>query len=281
MGRGRTGNPLKPKNAKGMYKDSWYRGADRARLRLEYNNDREAYFQAYRHSPETLVYLDDRLLTEGMKLFAHWESKLPRQARRAARAPYVRDGYGALEDLLSALAIGGRPSRNYLFVAIDFEGADDKWGIKELGFASFESIQIFDDNQEGLLIDTESYALGKRRRRKFMFGNTIKLTEEMMPKVICELFNSCHDNYSGGVVLVGHGVGSDLKIMEDHGVMLESLPAVVGMVDTGAIRELVERPLPIPPAHLRVRDYDDDWQQHIDGEDLCMDFILDLTDAGA
>ncbi|KAK3715589.1 hypothetical protein LTR37_007077 [Vermiconidia calcicola] len=327
------------------YRQGWYRGPEWRRIWAEYNNDQDAYLNAYRARPEDLDYSREVFLTSGMKCFTAWQARLIGQVRRE---PYWNNGQKALQDLTSALRVGQPPLKDYVFIAIDFEGTAGPREVTELGVSSFDTKQMFDDAHQTvqrMSIHDEHSRLARRRSRKFMFGNTIRITPDMLPEVLRDIFAVYHDKCPDGVILVGHGLwDTEIREMDRYGVAIESLSGVVGTIDTAyhhklcpdgrggrlgdllsayhvpcrpgslhcagndahytlrlmlasmlrklngtppcsysrveAVQELIARPLPIPPACLRVKCAEDDWQQHID-DDLVIDPSLDLANEGA
>ncbi|KAK3718718.1 hypothetical protein LTR37_004937 [Vermiconidia calcicola] len=330
------------------YRQGWYRGPEWRRIRAEYNNDQDAYLNAYRARPEDLDYSRDIFLTSGMKCFTAWQARLTGQLRRES---YWNNGQKALQALTSALRAGQPPSKDYVFVAINFEGTAGPREVTELGVSSFDTKQMFDDAHQTvqrLSIHDEHFRLARRRSRKFMFGNTTRITPDMLPEVLRGIFAFYQDKCPDGVIIVGHGLwDTEIREMDRYGVTIESLPAVVGTIDTAyhyqlcsderggpcgrlsdllsayhipcrpeslhcagndahytlrlvlalmlkklvgmpacaysrveAVQELIARPLPIPPAYLRVRYEEDDWQQYLD-DNLGIDPSLDLANEGA
>ncbi|KAK5173005.1 uncharacterized protein LTR77_003127 [Saxophila tyrrhenica] len=206
-------------SASHTYKRAWYgsRGWREARrVRAEFSNDREAYWNAYRPSAKEL----DVILSESMKAF------------RVLRASLIQQ---ALETLLSALASGDCPPENYKFVAIDFEGTMGDGGVKEVGLAAFDPKHLFErrsPSATNLAVEGQHYAFSRNRSRGFLFGETVRTTTNALPRVVQEYFDSHLNDDSGGVILVGHSLGADTLQMDNYGVPVESLPAIVGTVDT-------------------------------------------------
>ncbi|KAK3055350.1 hypothetical protein LTR09_003903 [Extremus antarcticus] len=140
---------------------------------------------------------------------------------------YSHPGKQCLEDLALALRTGQGPSRDYVFVSIDFEGGIGA-EVKELGVSSFETKQIF-HNAGRLDIYNEHFSLS-RGSRKSDFSTSTKITTDTLPQVLRDLFESQQN-----IVLIGHGLWSrEIQLMDEYGVELESLSNVVGTIDAAS-----------------------------------------------
>ncbi|KAK5171512.1 uncharacterized protein LTR77_004657 [Saxophila tyrrhenica] len=190
------------------YRGSWFLGPDKARLRAECNNDQAAYLKAFRARTEDVQHTHD--------------------------TPYQCVGQEYLDDLVLALKTGQRPSKNSLIVAIDFEGPTGS--TKELGLSSFSTTQLFDTHNQAaprLNIRDENFSIACGYGRGFAFGTTTRITLEILPRVLRNAFASYHDSCPDGIILVGHGLWSaEVGVLDTLGVPIESLPAVVGTIDT-------------------------------------------------
>ncbi len=156
-----------------------------------------------------------------MKCFAKWQASMTRASRWEL---YSHPGKQCLEDLALALRTGQGPSRDYVFVSIDFEGGIGA-EVKELGVSSFETKQIF-HNAGRLDIYNEHFSLS-RGSRKSDFSTSTKITTDTLPQVLRDLFESQQN-----IVLIGHGLWSrEIQLMDEYGVELESLSNVVGKFD--------------------------------------------------
>jgi len=217
------------------YCDRWYRPAprERRRLRRMYKNDHDSFLLAYyRRRPEGVDYSSDMLLTSGMALFTAVQAKLSQQARQAT---YAHNGRICLDDLLSALRGGERPSKNYVLVAIDFEGGTEK--ITEIGISSTNTKEIFDEDTLRLSIHDEHYATAKRGSSGgFLFGETTRIATHMLATVLRELLAFDHKECLDGIILVGHGLwAAEIHQLDKYGVSIESFPSIVGTLDTSRL----------------------------------------------
>ncbi|TKA53267.1 hypothetical protein B0A55_13171, partial [Friedmanniomyces simplex] len=129
---------------------------------------------------------------------------------------------------------------DFVFVSIDIEGGMDQWGIKEFGVAKLDTRDVVVNmaSTSADLIHGHNYALAKGHRRAFVFGDTTRVDSSHLAATIKDV---CHIPDRKGlygneterrIVLVGHAIHNELMTMEAHGVKLDDIPAVVGILDT-------------------------------------------------
>lgn len=120
---------------------------------------------------------------------------------------------------------------NLIFVSLDFEGLKDNTGIAEMGIAKVSSHQILSPGNKADIV-CFNYALAKHRHRKFLFGDSTRLSPELIERTIVGFFDDLiHDDPQCNIVLVSHGIRNEIRIMDDLGVSIEALP-VTGIIDT-------------------------------------------------
>lgn len=219
-----------PQSHYGTYKNVWYgRGGKEAgdRVRTEFNNNLKAYLAAYPDEHGAAV----AGLTSCMALFTRWQVQMLREARRR---PYSRVGSEALCDLRTALG-GGHPERNWVFVALDFEGYyGDHEAVSQLGVSVFDSRQLLQSVEQYDIHSQNFTYTGGKRDRAFIFGEPARVPVHRIPGLLREIFDT-HANLSGGVVLVGHSLHMEIHQMDKFGISIESVPSIVGMIDTSIL----------------------------------------------
>jgi hypothetical protein len=194
------------------WRQKWYYLPDdeRAQLRQRYNNDKDAYFAAFRLDDTDL----DTILELGMAFFTKLESRLLRNLQRDR---YRRRADLACSDLVQKMADRSH-APDLIFVAMDFEGdvAKNK-GVTELGLAKFE-VGNAQRGIQGTNISTSCH----RGRRDYLFGNHMRIDIAQLPAMIVSELSEKQ------IVLVGHSIGSELVTMRHLGVPIEDLPNVIG-----------------------------------------------------
>lgn len=166
----------------------------------------------------------------GMQAFVKMERKLRWRMRLGS---YEHAGAQAMKSLGAALSgdksITGQA--NVVFVSLDFEGdpLQPKRGMIELGIAKLGSHQLFSESDLG--ITSFNFALKTRRHRKFLFGNSTRLSLELLGRTIVEFFSELnHEDPQREIIFVSHGTTNEIRILDDIGVSLEALP-ITGIVD--------------------------------------------------
>lgn len=217
------------------YREKWYFPYSRAKkLRKRYNQDREAYYAAYR------------------------ESHTDRDAGRAVREHTRKTGAACIEAFLSRItqtpqmlsstgsATGAQPS-DILFVVIDFEGRlgnQRARGIREVGFATLDTRDVVAGSLSSRVPDavsTSNFARGtytqlQTTNKKFLFGETQSITSSELRQVVVDNL-SIRDTADSGagfrkVVMVAHGLHSEMKVLRYLEICVEEMDHVIGMVDT-------------------------------------------------
>jgi hypothetical protein len=197
----------------------------RKQLRDAFGNYREKYYRSYQPADEDVCFLQEA----GMQYFVKQERKLLSQIRVE---PYLAAGKVAMESFGAALT--GEHAMEHTkitFVSIDFEGTVVHKGITEFGLAMI-NLGHAPSSHEHRHINSVNYKVKNRGKPKFMFGNTIRISPEILPRTIIENFSELdNDDAQRKVILIGHGLHNGLRILDDLGVSLEDLP-VTGIVDT-------------------------------------------------
>jgi hypothetical protein len=165
----------------------------------------------------------------GMQAFVKMERKL---LSWMLLKSYCDTGAQAIKSLGTAMA-GNKPVTEYssiVFLSLDFEGNRHRSKISEIGMAKLDSRQLLSANGSG--ITSLNFALAKHRNRKFMFGNTTRLYPQIMGKTLVELFRELnHEDSQREIILVSHGTTSEIRVLDEIGVPLETLP-VTGIINT-------------------------------------------------
>ena len=164
-----------------------------------------------------------------MEVFVRMERKLQWSMRLR---PYHHKGAQAIKSVGAAI-IGDKSAEasNLMFVSLDFEGMISKWGITEIGIAKIPSHQILLPEQD-TGITCFNFALAKHKNRKFLFGNTTRLSSEIVEKTIVDFFSDLiRQDHQHEIILVSHGIHNEIRIMDDLGISLEALP-ITGLIDT-------------------------------------------------
>lgn len=166
-----------------------------------------------------------------MEAFVRMERRL---VARMRVEPYRCAGSEVIKSLgaaLSGCALQEHP--NVVFMALDFEGMGAKSGIgiSEIGIAKLQSCQIWPMRGDKR-IACFNYVLKKHKNRKFMFGNTTRLSPELMKSTVIENLNGVYlEDPDREIILVGHNIFSEIRTMDDLGISLEALP-VTAIIDT-------------------------------------------------
>ncbi|KAI5357500.1 Putative ribonuclease H-like superfamily [Septoria linicola] len=148
--------------------------------------------------------------------------------------PYQQAGDISLQEF--AAAFGSNPSSpdtDIVLLAMDFEGTTIHKGINEVGLASISSAAAR-SYSSSLPTRASNFALKNHRRRKFMHGNTTRITNEMLPGTILSEVSSLAHDPSGRpikIILVAHGIMNEVRNLDSLGLYIEDLP-IAGVVDT-------------------------------------------------
>lgn len=137
-----------------------------------------------------------------------------------------------------------------LFVAIDFEGKEQQSGISQIGVSTLDSRDLPSASSLGQsLIKSQLYCvskpakfrrLDKKTKTIFTFGEVSWITKEEIVDTLVTIFEEC-STYSiledvlrrpRNVVLVGHGLGQELRNMEMLGFRPELHARIIAHVDT-------------------------------------------------
>lgn len=234
-----------PKGVWGSYqswRQDWFTGPQSDQLREKYRHDIYAYLNAWQPSEEDRRSTEEYLLCEGMEYFKKLEERMLRQARER---PHRLRGQAALTRLMTALTDTGSRQRptddtDFVFVAIDFEGTTQQdRRINEFGAAKLDTRFLFPDDAEPLCIETSHFAFAKHRTRKFRFGETLRTDQTQLRKTVLDTLNITDNEHSGPgnysmrkILLVGHGISSEISFLDKLGLPIEAFPQITGIVDT-------------------------------------------------
>ncbi|KAK3641883.1 hypothetical protein LTR56_000041 [Elasticomyces elasticus] len=219
------------------WRQLWYRGRDKEYLWWKWNNNREAFFASYGQREETIT----RNIERGMELFTKL-SKIDMRAWEISQARAERHqaaGLAASNAFINALSTGIMTAdADFVFLAIDFEG-DLSNGVNEFGFAKLDTRDIIGNASTSAanVISGHNYAFSKDRVHGFMFGDTTRVVEALPAAIIKDALHipqsSSYPDIDGRkIVLVGHAIHNELRIMEGHGINIDDLPTVIGTLDT-------------------------------------------------
>ena len=137
-----------------------------------------------------------------------------------------------------------------LFVAIDFEGTENKHGISQIGVSTLDSRDLPRASSLGQsLIKSRLYCVSKRSkfrrldkktREIFTFGEVIWITKQEIVDTLVTIFENCntYSSFKDGmrrprnVILVGHALDNELRQMEMLGFQPELHAKIIAHVDT-------------------------------------------------
>jgi hypothetical protein len=208
-----------------LWKRRWYGLSPilRQQLRVAFGNDRKTYYRSYEARDQDIRYFQEL----GMQNFLKIERKLLWQMRTD---PYIRAGRTAIESFGAAFT-GENPvdQAHYTFALIDFEGIVPQ-DIAEFGLVTLDAADVLSSRGRPNICCV-NYKVKTRGKPKFMFGNTIRIWPESLSRTIIEIFSEFNkDDMQRKIILIGHGIHNELRILDDLGVFLEDLP-VTGVVD--------------------------------------------------
>jgi hypothetical protein len=139
---------------------------------------------------------------------------------------------GALDSELTDLPV---------LISMDVEGRNwDGQGIRELGIATLDLREFCQEKYCRPIIHSTNYILScSVSRRKFLFNSSQRIDGSDMAKArdVISSNLSIPDPLTKGatyrrVILVGHGVATETRSLEELGLPLDGFPTVVGIVDT-------------------------------------------------
>ncbi|KAK5691623.1 hypothetical protein LTR97_011617 [Elasticomyces elasticus] len=221
------------------WRQLWFDGPEKEYLWRKYNDNRKVYFAAYYKDNDTILSNIER----GMETFVRWEKKLlnidlETQARKERR---LSAGRVAMKAFVEALATNTMTvEADFVILSIDFEG-DIKYGVKEFGFAKLDTRDVIGNalTPSPEMITGHNYALSDERMHGFMFGKTSKTDEVELATVIRDVLhvpdeqsNEYSTSTERRLVLVGHALQNELRILDGNGVDVANLHTVLGTMDT-------------------------------------------------
>ena len=140
---------------------------------------------------------------------------------------------GALDSELTDLPV---------LISMDVEGNNwDRQRMRELGFATLDLQEFCQKKYCRPIIQSTNYILSSSAsRRKFLFNSSSQRIDGSDMAKLRDLISSnlsIPDPLTKGatyrrVILVGHGVATETRCLEELGLPLDAFPTVVGIVDT-------------------------------------------------
>jgi len=224
------------------YKQLWHHGSIKKRIWTLYKNDKAEYIAACRGVKPDFSSEQEY----GMKVFRscerrimnqHWDSAgqaaLLRSVDMLKNRTLLSSKDGALDSELVDLPV---------LICMDVEGNNwDSQGIRELGIATLDLREFCLEKYCRPIIHSNNYILSSSAsRRKFLFNSSSqRIDGSDMTKVrdVISSNLSIPDPLTKGatyrrIILVGHGVATETRCLEELGLPLDTFPAVVGVVDT-------------------------------------------------
>lgn len=215
-------------------------------MREKYGSDKKgfrAFLAAFDREDETII----RFQEQGMQAFARL---VARESRFARKEPYRLKGLAALDAFASALATGTcgvQEASDVVFIAIDFEGAvDRKCGLHAFGVAKLDASHFLARAKSDSCdptIECLNYRVANINTG-CLHGQSIRIDPSQLPNIISDVISK-HETGIGWVhveerkctperkvILVGHGLHSEIATLDELGLPLEQLSNVVGTVDT-------------------------------------------------
>lgn len=227
-----------------QYRNLWFRGPMRKRLRALYKKSHAAYIAAYQPAKPDFCSEQEY----GMKVFRtcvrtimnnHWgmagqaallKSVNTLKTRSSTSDPSKVDGTLDLD--FTELPV---------LISMDVEGqASDPSHPSELGIATLDLRELCGQKAGWPVIHSTNYILSRHpSRRKFLFDSSQRIDGQDTAKLRDVISNhlSIPDPLTQEatyrpVILVGHGVAQEILCLEELSLPLDALPTVVGTVDT-------------------------------------------------
>jgi len=226
------------------WKQLWHHGSIRKRIWALSKNDKAEYIAAYRGVKPDFFSEQEY----GMKVFRtcernimnrHWDSvgqaallkSVDMLKTRPAALLSSKDG--ALDSELTDLPV---------LISMDVEGNNwDRRGMKELGIATIDLRELCQEKYCRPIIHSTNYILNSNAsRRKLLFNSSSQRIDGSDTAKVRDVISSnlsIPDPLTRGatyrrVILVGHGVATETRCLEELGLPLDAFPTVVGIVDT-------------------------------------------------
>ena len=180
-------------------------------------------------------------------------------------------GLGHLERFLG-LRLDNAFSRDAVFISLDLEVASDRQRlhsstdrplVRQLGFAHLDIRGLYPliaSTNLGSLTSVHMYQLdvpprskraSRREERPCIFTRTQQIRPEQVPSILMQNLriqdNSATSNQLRPIILIGHSVREDLKILRFLGIDIPSIAPIAAVLDTHTLSRFV-----LPPHHPHV-----------------------------
>jgi hypothetical protein len=228
------------------YKQLWHHGSIKTRIWALYKNDKAEYIAAYRPKVKPDFFSEQEY---GMKVFQTCERRIMNQHWDSAGQAALLKSIDMLKTrpttLLSSkdCVLDSDLTDLPVLISIDVEGNnwDRRQGMRELGIATLDLRESCQGKYCRPIIYSTNYILNSSAsRRKFLFNSSSQRiagsdTAKVRDVISSNLF--IPDPLTKGatyrrVILIGHGVATETRSLEELGLPLDAFPTVVGIVDT-------------------------------------------------
>jgi hypothetical protein len=226
------------------YKQLWHNGSIRKRIWALYKNDKAKYIAAYRGIKPDFFSEQEY----GMKVFRTCERRIMNQHWDSAGQTALLKSVDMLKTRPTTLLSSNDGTLDSelidlpVLISMDVEGNNwNSQGLRELGFATLDLREFCQEKYCRPIIHSTNYILSSSAsRRKFLFNSSSqRIDGSDMAKVRDVISNNLliPDPLTKGatyrrVILVGHGVATETRTLEELGLPLDAFPTVVGIVDT-------------------------------------------------
>lgn len=226
------------------YKQLWHRGSIRKRIWALYKNDKAEYIAAYRGAKPDFFSEQEY----GMKVFRACERRIMNQHWNLEGQAALLKSVEILKTRPTALlslkdgALDSELTDLPVLISMDVEGNNwDGQGLRELGIATLDLREFYQEKYRRPVIHSTNYILSSSAsRRKFLFNSS---SQRIDGSDMAKLRNVISSNLSmpdpltkgatyRRVILVGHGVATETRCLEELSLPLDAFPTVVGIVDT-------------------------------------------------
>lgn len=150
-----------------------------------------------------------------------------------------------MERLQSIFGLQSSPIQDVVFVSFDLEPLQHREPhMSEIGVSILDTRCLSSDiNKPAGSLLTRHFIIGahkrfRRQRMKFYFGISEYVTDDKVNEVILKQFY-IQDTIKGdgyrNIILVGHGLGSDLRILQKRGILIQEIPTIIAVFDTSYV----------------------------------------------
>lgn len=225
------------------YKQLWHHGSMKKRIRALYRNDKAEYIAAYRGVKPDFFSEQEY----GMKVFRTCERRIKNQHWASVGEAALLKSVEMLRTRSTTLlpskdgALNSELVELPVLISMDIEGNNwDRQGLRELGIATLDLREFWQKEYCRPAIQSTNYILSSSAsRRKFLFDSSQRIDASDMAKVrdVVSRNLSIHDPLTKGatyrrVILMGHGVATEIRCLEELGLPLDAFPSFIGIVDT-------------------------------------------------